>query len=74
MTHTSLSLMAATVVLQAAEPGRSVSVVHVVNSKEAFQQQKVDVLWRLVSPQAFTHLQVRNSCLFGDGAQGEMGV
>ncbi|XP_020651092.3 DALR anticodon-binding domain-containing protein 3 isoform X1 [Pogona vitticeps] len=46
----------------AAAPGRRFSVVHVVNSKEAFQQQKVDLLWRLVSPQAFTHLQKHLVC------------
>uniref|UniRef100_A0ACB8EHC0 Uncharacterized protein n=3 Tax=Sphaerodactylus townsendi TaxID=933632 RepID=A0ACB8EHC0_9SAUR len=32
-------------------PGRCYDVVHVVSHEEAFQQQKVDLLWRLVAPQ-----------------------
>ncbi|KAJ6668127.1 hypothetical protein lerEdw1_015504 [Lerista edwardsae] len=43
-------------------PGRSVSVVHVVNSEEAFQQEKVDLLWRLVCPQALTAPQKHLGC------------
>lgn len=50
---------------QVVAPGRSVSVVHVVNTEEAFQQEKVDLLWRLVCPQALTAPQVR-SVLFSD--------
>ncbi|XP_015277609.1 PREDICTED: DALR anticodon-binding domain-containing protein 3 [Gekko japonicus] len=33
-------------------PGRCDGIVHVVSHEEAFQQQKVDLLWRLVAPQA----------------------
>ncbi|XP_077181046.1 DALR anticodon-binding domain-containing protein 3 isoform X2 [Paroedura picta] len=33
-------------------PGRCYSIVHVVSHEEAFQQQKVDLLWRLITPRA----------------------
>ncbi|XP_070594192.1 DALR anticodon-binding domain-containing protein 3 [Erythrolamprus reginae] len=46
-----------------AEPGVCCSIVHVVNSEEAFQQQKVDLLWRLVAqPQSFTTHQKHLVC------------
>ncbi|KAL8212808.1 UNVERIFIED_CONTAM: hypothetical protein K2H54_058814 [Gekko kuhli] len=32
-------------------PGRCCGIVHVVSHEEAFQQQKVDLLWKLVAPQ-----------------------
>ncbi|XP_042307278.1 DALR anticodon-binding domain-containing protein 3 isoform X2 [Sceloporus undulatus] len=43
-------------------PGRSYSVVHVVSHEEAFQQQKVDLLWRLVAPQALPGPQKHLIC------------
>ncbi|KAF7250053.1 DALR anticodon-binding domain-containing protein 3 [Varanus komodoensis] len=46
----------------AAEPGRRCSVVHVVSNEEAFQQQKVDLLWRLVAPQALAAPQKHLVC------------
>ncbi|XP_063147545.1 DALR anticodon-binding domain-containing protein 3 isoform X1 [Candoia aspera] len=46
-----------------AAPGVCCSIVHIVNNKEAFQQQKVDLLWRLVAqPQAFAALQKHLIC------------
>uniref|UniRef100_G1KM93 DALR anticodon binding domain containing 3 n=1 Tax=Anolis carolinensis TaxID=28377 RepID=G1KM93_ANOCA len=46
-------------------PGRSCSVVHVVSHEEAFQQQKVDLLWRLVALQTLPGPQVRSNLSFG---------
>ncbi|KAH0630308.1 hypothetical protein JD844_013216 [Phrynosoma platyrhinos] len=52
----------------AVAPGRSCSVVHVVSHEEAFQQQKVDLLWRLVAPQAILGLQTMQvTCSFCQG-------
>ncbi|XP_025032260.1 DALR anticodon-binding domain-containing protein 3, partial [Python bivittatus] len=46
-----------------AAPGVCCSIVHIVNNEEAFQQQKVDLLWKLVTqPQAFTALQKHLVC------------
>uniref|UniRef100_A0A8D2LIT6 DALR anticodon binding domain containing 3 n=1 Tax=Varanus komodoensis TaxID=61221 RepID=A0A8D2LIT6_VARKO len=59
----------AVALLQAAEPGRRCSVVHVVSNEEAFQQQKVDLLWRLVAPQALAAPQVSNDSLVGGCVQ-----
>lgn len=52
--------MQATAFPQVVAPERSLDVVHVVNSEEAFQQEKVDLLWRLVCPQPLTVPQVRS--------------
>ncbi|KAJ7317118.1 hypothetical protein JRQ81_003280 [Phrynocephalus forsythii] len=60
--HQVAELQRAALQCLAVAPGRSFSVVHVVDSKEAFQQQKVDLLWRLVFPQASTHLQKHLVC------------
>ncbi|XP_060095372.1 DALR anticodon-binding domain-containing protein 3 [Heteronotia binoei] len=43
-------------------PGRCYGTVHVVSHEEAFQQQKVDLLWRLVAPQAFLAPQKHLVC------------
>nr|XP_008103648.1 PREDICTED: DALR anticodon-binding domain-containing protein 3 [Anolis carolinensis] len=43
-------------------PGRSCSVVHVVSHEEAFQQQKVDLLWRLVALQTLPGPQKHLVC------------
>nr|XP_056719025.1 DALR anticodon-binding domain-containing protein 3 [Euleptes europaea] len=43
-------------------PGSCYGVVHVVSHEEAFQQQKVDLLWRLVAPQAPPALQKHLVC------------
>ncbi|XP_067319530.1 DALR anticodon-binding domain-containing protein 3 isoform X1 [Anolis sagrei] len=43
-------------------PGRTCSVVHVVSHEEAFQQQKVDLLWRLVAPQTLPGPQKHLVC------------
>ncbi|XP_066471036.1 DALR anticodon-binding domain-containing protein 3 isoform X1 [Tiliqua scincoides] len=43
-------------------PGRSLSVVHVVNNEEAFQQEKVDLLWRLACPEGLTAPQKHLVC------------
>ena len=37
------------------------SVVHVVSCEEEFQQQQMDLLWRILDPGAHMDLQVRNS-------------
>lgn len=36
-------------------------MVHVVSCEEEFQQQQMDLLWRILDPRARTDLQVRNS-------------
>ncbi|XP_053154881.1 DALR anticodon-binding domain-containing protein 3 isoform X2 [Hemicordylus capensis] len=43
-------------------PGKWCGVVHVVNNEEAFQQQKVDLLWKLVAPEALATLQKHLVC------------
>uniref|UniRef100_T1DCF8 DALR anticodon-binding domain-containing protein 3-like protein n=1 Tax=Crotalus horridus TaxID=35024 RepID=T1DCF8_CROHD len=46
-----------------AVPGVCCSIVHIVNNEEAFQQQKVDLLWRLVTqPLSFTTHQKHLVC------------
>ncbi|XP_062978165.1 DALR anticodon-binding domain-containing protein 3 [Elgaria multicarinata webbii] len=45
-----------------AAPEGYCSVVHVVSNEEAFQQQKVDLLWRLVAPQALAASQKHLVC------------
>lgn len=37
--------------------------MHVVNCEEEFQQQQLDVLWRILDPGAHTALQVSESNL-----------
>lgn len=36
-------------------------MVHVVSCEEEFQQQQMDLLWRILDPGAHMDLQVRNS-------------
>uniref|UniRef100_A0A670YSJ1 DALR anticodon binding domain containing 3 n=1 Tax=Pseudonaja textilis TaxID=8673 RepID=A0A670YSJ1_PSETE len=44
-------------------PGVCCSIVHIVNNEEAFQQQKVDLLWRLLAqPQSFINHQKHLVC------------
>uniref|UniRef100_A0A8D0KH39 DALR anticodon binding domain containing 3 n=1 Tax=Salvator merianae TaxID=96440 RepID=A0A8D0KH39_SALMN len=46
----------------AVAPGKGSSIVHVVSHEEAFQHQKIDVLWRLLAPKALTVLQKHLIC------------
>uniref|UniRef100_A0A8D0GH52 DALR anticodon binding domain containing 3 n=1 Tax=Sphenodon punctatus TaxID=8508 RepID=A0A8D0GH52_SPHPU len=45
-----------------AAPGGCCSVVHVVSCEEEFWQQKVDLLWRMLDPQAHAALQKHLVC------------
>lgn len=40
--------------------GSCCSIIHVVSCEEEFQQQQLDLLWRILDPGAHTALQVRN--------------
>uniref|UniRef100_A0A8C6VD98 Uncharacterized protein n=1 Tax=Naja naja TaxID=35670 RepID=A0A8C6VD98_NAJNA len=52
------NLLGTAVFLQEDAPGVCCSIVHIVNNEEAFQQQKVDLLWRLLAqPQSFINHQ-----------------
>ncbi|XP_061474797.1 DALR anticodon-binding domain-containing protein 3 isoform X2 [Rhineura floridana] len=42
--------------------GKCCSIVHVVSHEEAFQQQQMDLLWRLLAPQVVTVLQKHLVC------------
>ncbi|NWY75693.1 DALD3 protein, partial [Erithacus rubecula] len=43
-------------------PSSCCSIVHVVNCEEEFQQQQLDVLWRILNPGAHTALQKHLVC------------
>lgn len=56
-----LNLLLCCAVLQAGCQGSCCSVVHIVSCEEEFQQQQMDLLWRILDPGASMDLQVRNS-------------
>lgn len=46
---------------QAEAPGSACTVLHVVSGEEELQQQKADLLWRMLEPGALSAAQVRGS-------------
>ncbi|NXW62079.1 DALD3 protein, partial [Eurystomus gularis] len=60
--HTIAFELPACALLQAGGQGSCYSIVHVVSCEEEFQQQQLDLLWRILDPGAHTALQKHLVC------------